>query len=301
MTSLTRNEKRRIRYAEHPEYREKKRAGKLRDDYGLTQADYDFMVAAQGGLCAICERKPSQKLCVDHCHATRRLRFLLCPRCNTGLGYFDDDPRLLRRALAYAEFWQRLNAAGIASRLVPERANRKHRRRAPLPAPTPHPAPQATAGGDAPPHTSQSLLPRDSETPGRTIQPPAEADPSRNAETLNPDTVRQHNSLTNKDFRSLSRCPTPSAREARQPAVHPQPRLPKRCASAPGTAPAVSPSHSTAHDPEKACPGPEPGWIPVFGRRSCAANGVPRDSETPHLGAAADLDPDVDQLEQARL
>jgi hypothetical protein len=158
MTSLTWNEKKRIRYAEDPEYRAKRLAEntewRLRSDYGLTQADYDFMVAAQGGLCAICERKPQQKLCVDHCHATRRLRFLLCTRCNVGLGSFDDDPRLLRRALAYAEFWQRLNAAGIASRLVPERANRKHIRRAPRPAPAPHPAPQATAGEDAPPHTS---------------------------------------------------------------------------------------------------------------------------------------------------
>jgi hypothetical protein len=65
--------------------------------YGLTQADYDRMVAMQDGLCTICERRPRAKLCVDHCHATLRLRFLLCNNCNTGFGYFEENPRLLRR------------------------------------------------------------------------------------------------------------------------------------------------------------------------------------------------------------
>jgi hypothetical protein len=96
--------------------------------YGLTQADYDLMVAAQNGLCAICERRPSGRLCVDHDHATRWLRFLLCRKCNIGFGHFDEDPRLLRRAADYAEFWQRLRAAGIAVRLVPETKPRQRRK-----------------------------------------------------------------------------------------------------------------------------------------------------------------------------
>jgi hypothetical protein len=102
--------------------------------YGLTQADYDLMLAAQNGLCAICERKPDTKLCVDHCHATRQLRFLLCGKCNVGFGQFNEDPRVLRRALAYAEFWQRLKAAGTAVRLVPEPRPRKRRARDDRPA-----------------------------------------------------------------------------------------------------------------------------------------------------------------------
>jgi len=96
--------------------------------YGLTQADYDRLVAAQNGLCAICERRPPVKLCVDHCHATRRLRFLLCNKCNSGLGCFEDDPDLLRRALAYAEFWQKLRMEGRAVRLVPDPKSRRGRR-----------------------------------------------------------------------------------------------------------------------------------------------------------------------------
>jgi len=98
--------------------------------YGLTQADYDLMVAAQNGLCAICERRPSGRLCVDHDHATRWLRFLLCRKCNIGFGHFDEDPRLLRRAADYAEFWQRLQAADIAVRLVPEAKPRRQQKKA---------------------------------------------------------------------------------------------------------------------------------------------------------------------------
>jgi hypothetical protein len=150
----------RQRYAEDPQYREKLNAEhrlryqhkkaenerlfgpplpkkparsnaeqKLWRHYGLTQADYDLMATAQNGLCAICERKPSTRLCVDHCHATRQLRFLLCSRCNADLGQFHEDPRLLRRAADYAEFWQRLRAAGIAVRLVPETKPRKRRKK----------------------------------------------------------------------------------------------------------------------------------------------------------------------------
>jgi hypothetical protein len=133
-----RNERRRKRYAEDPEFRARKLAyerdyrkkhkqelnehfaRRLESDpelcerkrvsrrksyrkrhfatvYGLTLADYDRMVAAQGGRCALCAKKPKTRLCVDHCHATRKVRRLLCRKCNSMLGFADDDPGRLER------------------------------------------------------------------------------------------------------------------------------------------------------------------------------------------------------------
>ena len=73
------------------------------------------MSARQNGACAICRKKPDERLCIDHSHATRKLRDLLCRKCNGGLGCYDDDPVLVRAAADYLERWQRAHeAAGAA-------------------------------------------------------------------------------------------------------------------------------------------------------------------------------------------
>ena len=72
--------------------------------YGMSTADYDAMMTRQHGTCAICDtRPPEQTLAVDHSHASKRVRGLLCRDCNLGLGNFKDDPRLTRRAADYLE------------------------------------------------------------------------------------------------------------------------------------------------------------------------------------------------------
>jgi hypothetical protein len=77
--------------------------------YGLTIAEYEAMVAAQDGRCAICGCRPdgpsyhTGRLHVDHDHATGRRRRLLCNGCNVGLGAFRDDPEVLRRAAEYIQ------------------------------------------------------------------------------------------------------------------------------------------------------------------------------------------------------
>jgi hypothetical protein len=90
------NDRRRVRWALEPDYRDGKRARR----YGLTLAQYRALQARQGNACAIC-RKVTGVLCIDHCHVTGRVRGLLCPKCNSALGFCGDDPRLLRAALAY--------------------------------------------------------------------------------------------------------------------------------------------------------------------------------------------------------
>lgn len=68
--------------------------------YGLTVEELDAMEAAQGGRCLIC-REPAEKLAIDHCHTTGKVRGLLCTPCNKGLGHFRDQPARLIAAALY--------------------------------------------------------------------------------------------------------------------------------------------------------------------------------------------------------
>lgn len=64
----------------------------LKQTYGITLKDYNEMVTRQNKKCAICGRSQSEfprRLFVDHDHKTGKVRGLLCPGCNLGLGYFE--------------------------------------------------------------------------------------------------------------------------------------------------------------------------------------------------------------------
>lgn len=71
--------------------------------YSIRPAEYWIMHRAQNGRCAICHRKPDSPLGfrIDHNHATGKVRGLLCPACNTGLGLLGDSPAALSAAHAY--------------------------------------------------------------------------------------------------------------------------------------------------------------------------------------------------------
>jgi hypothetical protein len=70
------------------------------------------MYLRQQAACAICLiRKPQY---VDHCHATGKVRGLLCPSCNTALGFFKDSARIVERAKQYLQ-----DGGFVAVELVP--------------------------------------------------------------------------------------------------------------------------------------------------------------------------------------
>jgi len=72
--------------------------------YGMSPEQFQQMVDAQKGLCAICHRLPHPKrprLNIDHCHETGKVRGLLCHLCNTGLGSFQDNSAVLAAAIQY--------------------------------------------------------------------------------------------------------------------------------------------------------------------------------------------------------
>lgn len=77
-------------------------ANRRLNKYGLTNDDFNALIATQQNKCAICavsfaERKPH----VDHCHKSKRVRGLLCSLCNRGLGHFRDNHLFLIGAAAY--------------------------------------------------------------------------------------------------------------------------------------------------------------------------------------------------------
>jgi hypothetical protein len=75
----------------------------LKRKFGITPEEYDAMLAAQGGGCAVCHKPPRDdiSLHVDHDHVTGRIRGLCCFDCNAGLGKFGEDITRLRAAISY--------------------------------------------------------------------------------------------------------------------------------------------------------------------------------------------------------
>lgn len=75
--------------------------------YGIDVDDYDAMLVAQAGVCAICQTDDPGRghlsFSVDHEHLTNTVRGLLCHYCNVGIGHLGDDPVLLRAAADYIE------------------------------------------------------------------------------------------------------------------------------------------------------------------------------------------------------
>lgn len=70
--------------------------------YGISDADYDQILIAQGGTCAICgkARGIRRRLAVDHDHKTGAVRGLLCDPCNrVVIGRY--DTAALTRAITY--------------------------------------------------------------------------------------------------------------------------------------------------------------------------------------------------------
>ena len=65
------------------------RRARLKRKYGMTAEDYDTMYTNQNGCCAICSKK-KDKLCIDHCHKSNKVRGLLCHNCNTLLGHIEN-------------------------------------------------------------------------------------------------------------------------------------------------------------------------------------------------------------------
>lgn len=91
-------EKANARHREYSKERRKNFPDKVRQEYersvyGKCKEDFTY------SECWICGS--TEKLCVDHSHATGKARGLLCHYCNIGLGVFKDNIKSLEKAVEY--------------------------------------------------------------------------------------------------------------------------------------------------------------------------------------------------------
>lgn len=86
---------------------ELRRMRKLRFHYKMTPEQYDVLLQSQNGKCAICKQPPVKgHLSVDHDHETKRIRGLLCLRCNSAIGFMKEDKENVRAMLSYLERYE---------------------------------------------------------------------------------------------------------------------------------------------------------------------------------------------------
>jgi hypothetical protein len=92
--------------------REKQRATHIKRTYGIDWDVYLELFSKQRGECGICKILLSTHIQVDndhevahidHCHITGKIRGLLCNKCNSAIGYFNESPLLCKLGATYLE------------------------------------------------------------------------------------------------------------------------------------------------------------------------------------------------------
>ncbi|MDC0185829.1 endonuclease VII domain-containing protein [Gammaproteobacteria bacterium] len=101
----------RDRYENDSDYRENIAFGKLRkyrmpSGERMQKEHYFQMLEKQGGKCAVCGSEDNRTsrakyFFVDHDHETNVVRSLLCHNCNFMIGFFNDDKRIIKKAIQY--------------------------------------------------------------------------------------------------------------------------------------------------------------------------------------------------------
>lgn len=85
---------------------EKYRDTFLKYKYGISLDDYNQMLKEQNGKCKIChidQTLTNRLLQVDHNHKTKKVRGLVCCKCNQTIGRFKDDPNYIQLQISLLE------------------------------------------------------------------------------------------------------------------------------------------------------------------------------------------------------
>jgi hypothetical protein len=73
-------------------------------NYGISLEEVNILLEEQNYRCAICGTDGEENLRglhIDHSHKTGNVRGILCHKCNTALGLFQDDVDVMFKAIKY--------------------------------------------------------------------------------------------------------------------------------------------------------------------------------------------------------
>lgn len=82
----------------------------IKRQYGLTPEEHAEKLKNSNHVCDICEKPETSVdgrtgslriLSVDHCHNSKKLRGMLCTRCNTTIGRVEENTELLEKMINY--------------------------------------------------------------------------------------------------------------------------------------------------------------------------------------------------------
>ena len=88
---------------------------KVHIKYGICQYKHEDLLISSNYKCTICGKKETNidsrtkkpyELSIDHCHKTNEVRGVLCSKCNTGLGMFNDNIDMMKKAIKYLKLYQ---------------------------------------------------------------------------------------------------------------------------------------------------------------------------------------------------
>jgi len=75
---------------------------RIKKQYGISQDQFEKMLFVQKHKCTICNcNLTNQNTHIDHCHASGKVRSLLCNKCNQAIGLLDENETNIKTALEY--------------------------------------------------------------------------------------------------------------------------------------------------------------------------------------------------------
>lgn len=77
----------------------------LRQKFGVPKGTYQRMIVKQKNRCAVCNKKESwnRRLSLDHNHKTNEVRGLLCHKCNSAIGFAQENTKILKLMIQYLQ------------------------------------------------------------------------------------------------------------------------------------------------------------------------------------------------------